>query len=74
MKKIYIKEKVVTIDTIGSQTYISDLISDKKGLYILCVKGNQITLMAETQERTRKKSFKRVLGNTKKPSLRAAEY
>ncbi|MCD7905338.1 MAG: ISAs1 family transposase [Clostridiales bacterium] len=56
LEKINIKGKVVTIDAMGTQTDISDLIFDKKGLYVLCVKGNQPTLMTEIQEKIRKTS------------------
>ncbi|MCD8216381.1 MAG: ISAs1 family transposase [Clostridiales bacterium] len=63
LEKINIKGKVVTIDAMGTQTDISDLIFDKKGLYVLCVKGNQPTLMTEIQEYFDDKEFSEEIKN-----------
>lgn len=44
-----LKDTVVTIDAIGCQSHICDLIIEKDGSYIIAVKENQPTLFQSTQ-------------------------
>ena len=47
LDKISIKNSVVTIDAMGTQTTIAEKLKNQKGDYILAVKGNQNTLFGE---------------------------
>lgn len=44
IKKLYIKEFLISIDAIGTHAEIADLITSKLGSFLLPVKGNQKTL------------------------------
>jgi predicted transposase YbfD/YdcC len=45
LKSLDIEEAVVSIDAMGTQTDIAHQIRDQKGHYLLCVKGNQKSLL-----------------------------
>ena len=47
LELLNIKDSVITIDAMGTQREIVELIVDKNGDYVLCVKGNQKTLLNE---------------------------
>jgi predicted transposase YbfD/YdcC len=49
LKALDIEDSVVTIDAIGTQTEIAKLIREKKGHYLLSVKGNQKELFEDVQ-------------------------
>lgn len=50
LEKIQIKGQVVTIDAMGTQTAIAEKIKNKRGDYVLALKGNQGTLHEEVKE------------------------
>ena len=47
LKLLNIQDSVITIDAMGTQRDIVELIVDKNGDYVLCVKGNQKALLDE---------------------------
>ena len=49
LKSLDIEDSVVTIDAIGTQTKIAELIRGKKGHYLLSVKANQNELLEDIQ-------------------------
>ena len=49
MSEIDIEEAIVSIDAMGTQREIVDLILDKKGHYLLSVKGNQKSLYEDIE-------------------------
>ena len=49
MSEIDIEEAIVSIDAMGTQREIVDLILDKKGHYLLSVKGNQKSLCEDIE-------------------------
>ena len=67
------KGMVITIDAMGTQTEIAKKIIEKKGNYLLSLKGNQpklledISLYLETEVLTQKNRYCENVGNTKKP-------
>lgn len=50
LEKLELKGSTVSIDAIGCQKDIAELIVDKEGYYLLAVKGNQPTLLKEIKE------------------------
>ena len=50
LEKLNINKAEVSIDAMGAQTEIAQLIHDKKGYYLLTVKDNQSSLLNEAQE------------------------
>jgi hypothetical protein len=49
LESLDIEDSVITIDAIGTQTAIAEQIRDKKGHYLLSVKGNQKELLDDIQ-------------------------
>ncbi len=49
LKMLDLRQKLVTIDAIGCQKDIASLIADKGGDYLLQIKGNQPTLLAQSE-------------------------
>ena len=50
LKKLNIQNTVVSIDAMGTQTEIADLIIERKADYLLAVKGNQKSLLDEIND------------------------
>lgn len=57
LESINIKNCVVTIDAMGTQKEIAELIKSKRAQYVLCVKGNQHALLEEIKEYFDDKEF-----------------
>ncbi len=55
LETLYLKGCIVTIDAMGCQTEIAKKIAQRKGKYVLAVKGNQQKLLDDIQEMFRGK-------------------
>lgn len=75
LKLLNIENSVITIDAMGTQREIVELIVDKNGDYVLCVKGNQKALLDEIVDQFEfaSKNYNRNKLNRKNWSLHLSE-
>lgn len=63
LDKIQIKDQVVTIDAIGTQTEIAKKIRKKRGDYVLALKGNQKNLFEDVKDYFTDPEFRKKIQN-----------
>ena len=69
LKRLNIKEHIITIDAMGTQTEIAKLIKEKDADYVLGLKGNQGTLHDKVKLYFEDKDLYRMSSSVSPPSL-----